>query len=216
MNNENEVLTKLMKRFGEENKALNKTLNVDSAIRKAYGDMSKHAVGHRPAVKEEALKIFNKIFRDMPSFKNVEEFDLWHKSSCEVLRNTKLPNGFIITYGRAQKVINMAFKYLRYSDTPHADAYDYCHMTLDRYTLNWYEREVDKDKKHCRWSIIGWSKIDDYDEYKRIQDNIRDYLKRHVSYSIDINGLESTKTVTLPEQPLLAEFIIWASEKPSK
>ena len=138
----------------------------------------------------------------MPSFNDKEAFDEWHKNSCKRLRDIKLPNEFVIYYGRAQKIINMTFKYLMSSDTQHADAYDYCHMALDSYTLAWYKQKFDLDKKY-----YAWSKIDDYGEYKKIQDNIRGCLKKHATYSM------GTKTVNLPEQPILAEFYVWEGEK---
>ena len=208
MNKENEVLKELIDCFGEQNKPQKGAMTVETAIEKAYADMSRRAKGHTPDVKKEALKELKKIFDEMPSFNDEEAFDKWHEESCEKLRNAKLPNGFIITYGRAQKVINMTFKYLMYSDTPHADAHDYCHMALDSYTLAWYKRKVDKDKKN-----YAWSKIDDYGEYKKIQDNIRGYLGEDASYSMDDKRQSNTETVSLPEQPILAEFIVWEGEK---
>lgn len=204
MNSEYELL---MDRFGTINKP-KEGMDVDTAAKKAYADMSRRATGHTPDVQKECLNELKKILDEMPAFKEKGKFDKWHRESCEKLRDAMQRSGFKGTYGRAQKVINMAFKYLMYTDTQHADAHDFCHMTLDRYTLAWYKREVNKKAK-----TIEWSKIDNYEEYMNIQDRIRDYIKEHTSYSIDITGQGEAKTVCLPEQPFLAEFVIWEGEK---
>ena len=79
-----------------------------------------------------------------------EGFDEWHKAVCtefltlfnEDNRKRYQP----VAYGKAQKAVNMVFKYLYCYDG--ADKYidegyfDYCHMPIDNLTLNWYKKEV--------------------------------------------------------------------------
>ena len=56
MNKENEVLKELIDCFGEQNKPQKGAMTVETAIEKAYADMSRRAKGHTPDVKKEALK----------------------------------------------------------------------------------------------------------------------------------------------------------------
>lgn len=176
----------MMKRFAELNPPKNGTADIKTAIEKAYADMSRHAGGHRPEVKPESLKLFNKIFEEMPSVKNKKNFDEWHEDSCEKLRIAKLPNGFIMRCGRAQKVINMTFKYLcswNYNQNDFKEWFQYCHMPLDDFTLEWFRRSVTDVIKIGDNPVIKiddkykWSKIDNYKEYYQIQEHIRNHQK---------------------------------------
>ena len=63
-------------------------------------------------------------------------------------------------------------------------------MPLDSFTLIWYKRNVDKEKKDYTWSKIN------YEEYIGIQKNIRDYLN------------ESEDELS----PLQKEFIVWSQK----
>lgn len=94
-----------------------------------------------------------------------------------------------LTYGQAQKIINMAFKYYYCCDDAPDDYKFYdCHMPLDRYTLAWVK---DITGVH----LSAWSKIDNYEIYLSIQTEIAKYLKNNTS--------------NLPTHSLEAEFEIW-------
>ena len=82
-------------------------------------------------------------FNFEPNTDNTQgNFDEFHKSLCDGYQaklnacrhETGYPN---ITYGNAQKIINMVFKYLAcYSDyDKYADLFSYCHIPLDRRIL---------------------------------------------------------------------------------
>ena len=113
------------------------------------------------------------------------------------------------TYGKAQKIINMAFKYLYCcSDAPgckrdskYKDHFKYCHMPLDRYTLTWFARDVEKKESKKRKVNVNeeysWSNIDNYEEYDSIQKDINDF----------INSKIDKETYTL--SPLELEFLVW-------
>ena len=80
--------------------------------------------------------------------------------------------------------------------------FTFCHFIIDRYTLIWYNDEVCK-----KLGILAfknpWRDMK-YDEYIRIQENIREYLKKQEEYS---------------QNPFLAEFEIWSKytfENPQK
>lgn len=105
-----------------------------------------------------------------------EDFDTWHKERfCEKFIVELRDNGYIASYGQAQKVVNMAFKYLYCCEgaEKYKDKFANCHMALDSFTLNWYIREVLKVDKNI---VDKWSKLDDV-AYKKIQTDIRNHLK---------------------------------------
>lgn len=119
-------------------------------------------------------------------------FEAGHKKLCEIWcgefeGKEEDDDSIFGTYGKAQKIINMAFKYLFCCDdaSDFRNHFKYCHMPLDTGTLTWYKRKVDQKKKDYTWSKIK------YEEYIKIQGDIRDYL----------NETE--------EKPLEKEFTIW-------
>ena len=122
-------------------------------------------------------------------------FDNWHKRVCrEFLKdfNDRLLAGKYhpIAYGKAQKVVNMTFKYLSSCDDAqaYAERFKDCHMPLDRNTLDWYYTNVcPQVKKSHR---LAWSNLTE-EEYFEIQNNIRAFLAK--------SG----------ETPLEAEWRIW-------
>ena len=95
-------------------------------------------------------------------------------------------------YGKAQKIINVTFKYLYLFDD--AEMYEKyfcdCHFILSSENLDWYKKHVEP-----RWAKIAWSSLD-FDEYIRIQGEIRKFLRKHLYY---------------PSMPFIAEFYIWSS-----
>ena len=118
--------------------------------------------------------------------------------------------GYTVTYGQAQKVINMTFKYLYCLDDKKQykeDIFDKCHMPLDSYTLQWYKRHIypiDKNKdckitSNDKWSGMGPKK------YLAIAKDIKKHSR---NLTITING----ELKKLPASPLEAEFIIWQEE----
>ena len=196
----------LKQRFTDE--VFKEEKNHKVALEKAYADMSRRATGHNPQMKTDCLNWFDnkKIFESALNCKTQEEFDEWHKETCQKLKEIQKDFGRM---GRSQKVINMAFKYLSCVDDTYDAILPFCHMTLDGYTLNWYKTIIDKEEQK---KLTEWSKISDYEkEYYPIQEKIREYLKEDHKYSICI-GEETTKKFDIPKIPFQAEFIIWEGE----
>ena len=78
-----------------------------------------------------------------------------------------------ITYGKAQKIVNMAMKYLYFFD----DADDYvetvfnnCHMAIDEYIMKFF------DDKGTKRSCSSWSNFD-YEKYEKYREAINKYCK---------------------------------------
>ena len=122
-------------------------------------------------------------------------FDEWHTILCETIvdlwnQNANKYNTEKIQFGKAQKIINMMFKYLYVSDyvnnpPTYEDRFKWCHMPLDSFTLEWYK---DINGPEYTWSNLIES------EYSDIQKYIRNYL---------------SSSTNLPSSPFKAEFYIW-------
>lgn len=205
------------------------------AVKKAYVDMSPRTIdrlGNAHKIKnfdDDFNNIFSKLadsfvnyFED-PPIKNENEFDKWHNDVCDSFENKfnklldnykiKDKNGNItkISYGKAQKIVNMTFKYIYcFDDRKDFDYFKYCHMTLDSYTLNWFLEDVrnwlkeNNNFKFAKNKIPSWSNLDKGKDCKEefsylwIQTQIRNYLKEQSKYS---------------KYPFIAEFVIWQEEK---
>ena len=81
-----------------------------------------------------------------------------HDAFCEVLVSRKR-----MSYGHAQKIVNMAFKYLCClpGAENYADKFKVCHMPLDSIMLEWLVRECEKHgDKIKRGRMPAWSSIE--------------------------------------------------------
>lgn len=211
------------------------------AVEKAYIDMSPRTFKPKsnkeidPADKELLLK---EIAREIQSYMmnglgNIS-FDDWHKNLCEFFLNgkgkikglddlllaaKKYPNQ--ATIGKAQKIVNMTFKYMYCFDNAdqYANKFEPCHIPLDSYILDWFFDCYKSEWKHPTekrakltttgkyrlpvWSGLKYEK-DDADkknnipQYKEIQDWIKERLDKH-----GVSRLE-------------AEFLIWYEARKGK
>lgn len=92
-------------------------------------------------------EIFGKkeIVGDMKNYlraDKLESFDEIHKKICVNLIE-KCKGRTNMTYGQAQKIINMAFKYLYCCehDSAMEERFKACHMPLDSFSLEWFKRK---------------------------------------------------------------------------
>lgn len=172
-------------------------------------------------LRKEALKYLSAKFEEYfkAPEKNRKDFNTWHEQCCKEFQtkyNKALEGKYHkIKYGKAQKIVNMTFKYLFcYVD---ADSYighfQYCHMPLDSFTLTWYRREAKKclqqkgelwyqDNKN-RADNLTWSDMGE-EEYIKIQEDISKIL---VDYKVKIGNQE------IPKNLLEAEFFVWKNER---
>lgn len=154
---------------------------------------------------DNAIETVRDYILQTPNEENQDSFDEKHEKWCkEFTTSCGEEADFIATIGKAQKVINMAFKYFYCCQDAdeHKHAFQYCHMPLDSLTLEWVYRKVKptNGEKYTRNNIPAWSKLC-YDSskenasilsYKSIQEDIRKHFE---------NSTEWT--------PLTAEFVIW-------
>lgn len=112
-----------------------------------------------------------------------------------------------IKYGKAQKIVNMTFKYLMLFD----DASDYqkvfqqCEMPLDSKILEYYNNTIVTSLNKSKNSKIqrcntAWSNLE-YDEYEDIQKNIKEFCESNKNTDLNLTGF-----------PLIDEFTIWKNQ----
>ena len=165
--------------FNKENGLL-----FENAVWQGYLDASRtfHNVDtvNRRAFNNLAGKIQN-------FFSEKEKFN--HEGWCDgFIKDVKNYNNYECRYGQAQKVVNMAFKYLYCCDGIDISKFAECHMPLDQYTLAWYFAE--SGKYYLNWSYF------DNTNYVNVQNDIKVILKEKGQADI-----------------LAAELVIWNNIK---
>lgn len=171
---------------------------IKDAVKLAYIDMQPRTIkghGNFEKPKEESAEWWAK--RLVEYFKKPKEtrtaFESWHQKVCsDYLQFYKTKYKYELSFGKAQKILNMTFKYLYCGwRENHPEAFAFCHMPLDSIILNWYRIRIDEKQK------TAWSNLD-YDEYSYIEERINNYLKN--------------KNM----RPIHAEFEIWHLERQNK
>lgn len=126
---------------------------------------------------------------------NQTDFDEWHKGVCgwflPELNNVLNKSGYCgASYGKAQKIVNVAFKNLYMFDDAdlYEDKFKLCHFIIDSANLKWYNSFANSKYSNA------WSDMTDVD-YSNIQNNIRNYLNSNNNY---------------PSVPFYAEFYVWS------
>lgn len=144
--------------------------------------------------KEDILKQMKDMFLKYLDGNDKRDFEDIHKDMCHIFlkllaRYMKVSEEYTnALYGKAQKFVNMTFKYLyvtkQFEDK--IDLFDGCHMPIDKYILRWFYRETGI-------YLEGWSFIDK-EVYYVMQEKIK---------------------VMVPEgySSLQYEFVIWEELK---
>lgn len=208
------------------------------AIKKAYIDMSprtfkpKSDIEIDSVAKESLLtKIAEKIQSYMKYGLSNISFDEWHKKLCEFFLNGdatikgldallleagKYPNQ--ATFGKAQKIVNMTFKYMYCFDNAdqYANKFEPCHIPLDSYILDWFFDCYKSEWEHPTnekakltptgtYRLTVWSelKYEKNDDAKAVDDNIPQYkeIQDWIKSRLD--------KASTPVSRLEAEFVIW-------
>lgn len=185
-----------------------------------------------PQLKNVLYNFINEFYNFFHSHvpKTQSAFDIIHEELCNLFLNDTSNAGLKHTYGNAQKMVNILFKYCAcFSDAPrYAKWFKYCHMAIDRYTYNGYRLPfyryivLPSLKGSSVGSLQAWSSISNYKDYKNIIDDIisyisskqktyNDYLYICDQFSIltNISKLKNNYILT----PFEAEFFIWIIAK---
>ncbi|MCQ4021473.1 MULTISPECIES: hypothetical protein [unclassified Ruminococcus] len=98
-----------------------------------------------------------------------EQFDVWHKKTCDKIRELYKNKNITFSFGQAQKWINMTFKYLYILQIcDFEDIFMFLHVPLDNYVMEIAEKEF-----AVKRLSTPWSRCDDYKQYIAYQNELR-------------------------------------------
>lgn len=124
----------------------------EKAIKKALGDFTFRTTKKQEYIDVKGVEgLYEQIcsdsnnslinrFKDygVDNYSEKDAFDEWHKTTCDALMNVLKKLYQSIHYGKAQKIVNMTFKYLYcISNDRNDNYYKYCHIPLDSIILDW-------------------------------------------------------------------------------
>ena len=168
------------------------------STKKAWADMYPINIENIKAITRDA-KVYTEVMGGLHDLvddllkecngKSAIEFDEIHRKFCDQfigIMTEKLGYDFSGYFGKAQKFINMALKYLSCFECLDAGMFKFCHMPLDVYILHWIYQVTGV-------FINKWSKVGP-DVYYQIQRDIRKAIPEDMTL-------------------LQYEFIIWEKEK---
>lgn len=138
-----------------------------------------------------------------------ENFDIWHKDTCDYVVDflREYYDDKSCTIGKAQKIVNMSFKNLyavccsKNIEHKYYNQFQYCHVPLDSFILEWFYRNCStKENKILKSYIPSWSAINTYGDENLLKDK-----KTYTYFYFQKVFRDNIKGCT----PLQAEFIIW-------
>ena len=203
------------------------------AIKKAYVDMMPRTFKNKSVDDNQGLdskmkealflSLAEKIVKYMQE--GAHDFNIWHNEICtffmeefkKILKKAN-KNADNSTYGKAQKIVNMTFKYLYcYDDTEkHIDKFFPCHMALDSYILawffDWYSAKYNQDKKRGeKITKNGKNQLPKWSNLKYQKDNSSDVIPQYIEIQEAIRTHIANEMPNIP--PIEAEFMIWYKER---
>lgn len=152
-----------------------------AASSRAYRDMNRtiRFNGLSDATRLELRKKVNDYFvvefsnLNSDSITSQDEFDAWHRRVSDRIKALYGDKGVKLTYGHAQKWINMTIKYLYMLEDDTFDAtFEFLHIPLDNYVF-----DIARDLLGITRPKVAWSKWDNYEEqYLQYQNMIREKI----------------------------------------
>ena len=146
----------------------------DEAVKRAYRDAQRVFKNVDTNKITNPIKALSKRIRAY--FENDKE-QFSHEAFCKCFQDS-FKKGYM-SYGGAQKVVNLAFKYLYCFDefrNVYDNKFQKCHMTIDSFILDWlYQdkqlRNFSKVKATDKWSSLSKKK------YMLIQNTVASFLE---------------------------------------
>lgn len=179
---------------------VNSGKEVEEAVRLAYKDLQWRTIkGHTNINKSNNIQNIKMRVENYLNGQNKDYFDLIIEINNIFKNDNGIPaSGKTQCFGKAQKVVNMTFKYLYCLDyKPKGKNIDFSKVDipLDDFILDFYYDKVTKtmSKKNTSWSNI------DENDYKNIQNEFKSYIGK----AIPFEGLNSIE----------AEFLIFNYEQ---
>ncbi len=139
-------------------KSLTKETKIETyvqALYLGYLDASRTFGGQKKVTKKDDA--IEQVAEKMQNYINGEnkDFDSIFYKACDALCNE-----YKMSFGQAQKIINMAFKYLYcIADGELKERFDKCHMPLDGIMLEWIRRNITDDNGNKLKKAEAWSKL---------------------------------------------------------
>lgn len=125
------------------------------------------------------------------------EFTAWHKETCKKMVDIFNDSDVTFTYGKAQKLVNIAFKNLLLFQGAKEEYFAYCHTPIDNNVLR-----ICREKAKIDCIKDNWSSIDNYDYYLGLQNKISEYLNSNDNkdYRLENN---------IPATNLIFDYFAW-------
>lgn len=160
-----------------------------SAVERAYRDMNRTMHGIHTVQTEDNKNHLNLFVKNISSevlitVFNQETFDDWHYKKCNELKAEFIRVfNFKISYGQAQKWLNMTLKYMFTIGTDIINGintnYEFFHIPLDNIIQ-------DKLERHNISKIpTRWSRIDDYHTYLQYQFKVRSTFAGQIPLDVE-------------------------------
>lgn len=101
-----------------------------------------------------------------------DNFEIWHKEACRLIIEKYEKYRIELTYGQAQKWVNMTIKYL-YILNEHTfdNVFDFLHIPVDNYIFKAVKEKLGIDNPDNPWSKLNET------EYLKYQNAIREELR---------------------------------------
>ncbi len=217
----NEILQKYVKAFYEqyeknfENKKDPEEIievAVDLAYKDAQRTMKNIDKNKRDAAKKAVSEGLNNYLLNKIAPIKDAEFDKVHESLCDKWCISFVENDELTehgNYGKAQKIVNMAFKYLYcYYSRPDSEFekkahFKFCHFTLDSFTLKWLNGCGVDGKPDWLDSNFSWSSGFKCEKYEGKCPN--EYTQITNFARVCVNTIFENEKWTALE----AEFFVW-------
>lgn len=196
----------------------------EKAIKKALGDFTFRTTKKQKDIDVKGVEgLYKQIcsdpnnslinrFKDygVDNYSEKDVFDEWHKTTCDALMNVLKKPYPSIRYGKAQKIVNMTFKYLYcISNDRNDNYYKYCHIPLDSIILDWiwanksvFQDAYDNFNMYVPFQhqyFENWSNLD----YSNNKFDSKKYS--YMFFQELIRAFCEDKKIT----PLQLEFLVW-------
>lgn len=164
-----------------------------ACVRRAYRDLNRtlHGVARLPDSTQLADRAATRVRAAVADLAasaraNQAAFDAWHRDACLRLCRLYACSGFpTFCVGQAQKWVNMAFKYVHVFGENRLPgfqrSYAFGHVPVDRIMLDQL-RPYGVPRLRT-----AWSRIQDYAEYMRFQELIRNRFRGSVPLAVEFH-----------------------------
>lgn len=167
--------------------------------------------------RENLVSLLSQYFEeDMPA--SQDAFNDWHKKVCDSILSILKALYTEVHYGKAQKILNMTLKnlYCTPFGQSRKEYFNFCHMPLDSYTLEWayrnvysYLRSLDEPQKEklTKERTPSWSNLHSESESNDVEEKYYTYqfLTECIIQYFGAYNKHFGQNLTV----LQAEFVIW-------